>query len=63
MQPQKWKTVGLQYRRPEWQDAFNTAIAGAVLLLLPQAPPELIGLAAVPLLRCVRIRRTVRIGT
>lgn len=59
MQPQHWKPVGLQYRRPEWQDGFNTLIAGAVILLLPQVPPEMTGLACLPLLRCIRYRRAV----
>ncbi|MFF9204304.1 hypothetical protein ACF1AE_21290 [Streptomyces sp. NPDC014986] len=59
MEPQRWKPVGLQYRRPEWQDAFNTAVAGTVIYLLPQVPPGMTALALIPLLRCLRIRRTV----
>ncbi|MFB7998809.1 hypothetical protein ACFC4G_39030 [Streptomyces sp. NPDC056002] len=59
MEAQRWKPVRLQYRRLEWQDAFNTAIASAVLYLLPQVPPGFSGLALVPLLRCIRFRRTV----
>ncbi|MFF8932278.1 hypothetical protein ACF1AO_34000 [Streptomyces longwoodensis] len=59
MESQRWRPVGLEYRRPEWQDLFNTTIAGIALYLLPQVPPELTGLAVAPLLRCVRFRRTV----
>jgi hypothetical protein len=51
--------VGLQYRRPDWQDGLDTTIAGIVLHLLPQVPPEMTSLALVPLLRCIRFRRTV----
>jgi hypothetical protein len=51
--------VRLQYRRLEWQDVFNAVIAGTVLCLLPQVPPEMTGLALAPLLRCIRFRRTV----
>ncbi|MBU6531772.1 hypothetical protein RKD37_001218 [Streptomyces ambofaciens] len=59
MQPQLWKPVGLQYRRPEWQDAFNTVITGTVIFLLPQVPSEMTLLACVPLLRCIRYRNAV----
>ncbi|APY85574.1 hypothetical protein DCW30_25515 [Streptomyces alfalfae] len=59
MQSQRWKPVRLQYRRPGWQDAYNAVIAGIVIYLLPQVPPEMTGLALLPLLRCLRFKRVV----
>ncbi|MFE9127746.1 hypothetical protein ACFYOF_20450 [Streptomyces sp. NPDC007148] len=61
MEPQRWRNLGLEVRRPT---PANVALAGALYYLLHSQPLPELGAAGIALIAvdCIRIRRTQRVG-
>jgi hypothetical protein len=57
MEPQQWKSVPVEYRRPEMYEVLRANALGAACLAEPHAPRALSALVVVLALRCVRFRR------
>jgi hypothetical protein len=60
MEPQQWKSVPVEYRRPEMYEVLRANALGAACLAephAPHAPRALSALVVVLALRCVPFRR------
>lgn len=61
MEPQRWRNLGLEARRPT---PANVALAGGLYYLLHSQPLPELGAAGIALIAvdCIRIRRVPRAG-